>query len=1570
MPPAFQRAPRLSAQLCRGSSLGGPGFQKSELLTAVEGIFPVCLSGRALPGVVVSSLLWTDMITVSRAWAESTLRQRSRMSLSRQGFSATAARHLGDIQVTVQNAPSAPKAPRTSVSLRGPVELPEQYTSPYSGLGVSFGAPQEVEMSAATSEGEPGGEADDSADRYPSAVAAPSKTDAELSAMLLRAAKEIGLEVPKTPPADPSRLDDWFLGRAPAAPPRSPPVPFFPEVHEVFLSPRLSRWRTATCWDRPHLPSKACKFSSALAGRTYHAAGQAATALHAMATLQVYQAKVLKHLHEKGSDQGAMEELHAATDFALRATKVTARSLGQVMSTIVVQERHLWLTLAQMADVNKSRFLYAPISQGGLFGDTVEDFAQQFSAVQKQTEAIKHILPRRNIPTTSAGPPPPPARRRGRLSPRPQRNNQLRPLLRCMTPDWQPDVELPAGEGRRPPPKKCLLGLGPDVASAGTSEEGKHCSVQSDFSPGRSSFWDQSLSPSPPPCCPTAVTSVNVPLIPLATRLGDWLQLPSPSRWLIRTVRLGYAIQFARRPPRYRGVLSTSVHSDTHAAVLRAEVAVLLAKDAIESVPPAEMKSGFYSPYFIVPKKSGGLRPILDLRALNRSLLRLPFKMLTTKRMLTCIRPQDWFAAIDLKDAYFHVSILPRHRPFLRFAFEGRAYQYKVLPFGLSLSPRVFTKVAEAALSPLWQTGIRILNYLDDWLLIAHLRDLLCEQRDLVLRHLSHLGLQVNREKSKLSPVQRISFLGVELDSVSMTARLTNERVQSVLKCLESFRHKTAVPLKTFQRLLGHMAATAAVTPLGLLHMRPLQRWLHDRVPRWAWHRGTLRIGVSPQCRRLFSPWSDPAFLQAGVPLGQVSRHLVVYTDASSTGWGAVCNGQAASGSWTGPRLQWHINCLELLAVLLALRRFRPTLRHKHVLVRTDSTATVAYINRQCGLRSRRMSQLARHLLLWSQTWLKSLRAVHIPGELNRAADQLSRQSTHPGEWRLHPETVQLIWSHFGEAQIDLFAPPNPPIASCFTPSTRFPSAGTHWHTAGLQGPNTVQDQGGRGAGSAGCTILAHPDLVSRTHFPRGSPSLENPLEERPSFSGDGHNLAPKPRPVEPARLAPGRDASDLSGLPQAMIETITQSRAPSTRQAYALRWGLFVDWCSSRGEDPQRCTIAVVLSFLQEKLEHRLPPSTLKVYVAAIAAYHDAVDGTSLGKHQLIVRFLRGARRVNPPRPHPIPSWDLSVALQGLREAPFEPLASVELKYLSLKTALLTALASIKRVWDLQAFSVDEACLEFGPGDSHVVLRPRPGYVPKVPTTPFRDQVVNLQALPLEEADPASALLCPVRALRIYVDRTRHFRRTEQLFVCFGGQQKGNAVSKQRLAHWVVDAISLSYQNQGEPCPLGVRAHSTQSVASSYAHHRRVGVRLVSACCAIPNGSVRYFPQLFPPANLGPPCPAVRLSAKDFMCSAPPTTASVQLASLWGPLLAPRALGRLSSYPSADTSACRHAVCCVTRRLVRGLFHGETTEGERLGYVRNPRSLKEGTETLHPLPQPYVALTPGCSSAPQQKPE
>ncbi len=541
-----------------------------------------------------------------------------------------------------------------------------------------------------------------------------------------------------------------------------------------------------------------------------------------------------------------------------------------------------------------------------------------------------------------------------------------------------------------------------------------------------------------------------------------------------------------------------------------------------------------------------------------------------------------------------------------------------------------------------------------------------------------------------------------------------------------------------------------------------------------------------------------------------------------------MCNGHAAAGLWTGPQLQWHINCFELLAVWLALRRFRTLLHEKHVLVCSDNTATIAYINHQGGLRSRRMSHACRMT----------------------SARPSGRMATPPRGTPADSETLR------GRSGRPVCLPGHVSLPVVFLPvrgDPRYRCAGMQLASGLTQicvspsepsRTDPVQGQGGRGASPLGGALLAQPDVVSRTDAPRDSPSLANSSEEGSTFSERGHPLAPAPRLVESPRMVLGRDAEVLSGLPPAVVNTITSARALSTRQAYRQKWNMFVDWCSPRREDPHRCPIAVVLSFLQDGLERRLSPSTLKVYVAAIAAHHDAVDGKSLGKHDLVIRFLRGARRLNPPRPHLVPSWDLPSVLSALRGAPFEPLQSVELKFLSLKTVLLSTLARVKRVGDLQAFLVDDSCLEFGPADSHVVLRPRPGYVPKVPTMPFRDQVVNLQALPREEADPAIALLCRVRALRIYVDRTQSFRTSDQLFVCFGGQQKGRAVSKQRLAHWIVEAIVLAYHARRLPCPLGVRAHSTRGVASSWALARGASIADIckAAGWATPNTFARFY--------------------------------------------------------------------------------------------------------------------------------
>ncbi len=170
--------------------------------------------------------------------------------------------------------------------------------------------------------------------------------------------------------------------------------------------------------------------------------------------------------------------------------------------------------------------------------------------------------------------------------------------------------------------------------------------------------------------------------------------------------------------------------------------------------------------------------------------------------------------------------------------------------------------------------------------------------------------------------------------------------------------------------------------------------------------------------------------------------------------------------------------------------------------------------------------------------------------------------------------------------------------------------------------------------------------------------------------------------------------------------------------------------------------------------------PSTLKVDVAAITAFHMHVENRPIGRNDLIIRFLRGARRLNPPRPSTLPTWDLALVFDALTGPLFELIQSASLRELSLKTALLLAQDSVKRVGDLQALSIDDLCIEFGPGDCRLTLKPRKGYVPKVLSTSFKAQVITLSAFCPETpagTEPLNTLLlCPVRAVHTYIEHSR----------------------------------------------------------------------------------------------------------------------------------------------------------------------------------------------------------------------
>ncbi|KAK3550964.1 hypothetical protein QTP70_011471 [Hemibagrus guttatus] len=264
------------------------------------------------------------------------------------------------------------------------------------------------------------------------------------------------------------------------------------------------------------------------------------------------------------------------------------------------------------------------------------------------------------------------------------------------------------------------------------------------------------------------------------------------------------------------------------------------------------------------------------------------------------------------------------------------------------------------------------------------------------------------------------------------------------------------------------------------------------------------------------------------------------------------------------------------------------------------------------------------------------------------------------------------------------------------------------------------------------------PVLAQRWHSLGDSHQGGSPL------SGARGNSPPPPRDVE--ALAPEGDQFLEAGLSSEVVETLLYAMALSTRKLYALKWRLFSLWFAQREQDPVHCPIGTVLGFLQSRFSQGLSPSTLKVYMAAIAVNYSLVLGPTLGRHPLVSRFLHGARWLRPSCRPRLPSWDLSVVLDGLLEAPFEPMESASEKFLTLKTALLLALASLRRVGDLQAMSVAPACLEFAPGMSKAILHPRAGYVPKVPRMAGHPVILQAFCLPpLESAEQERLhILCP----------------------------------------------------------------------------------------------------------------------------------------------------------------------------------------------------------------------------------
>lgn len=285
------------------------------------------------------------------------------------------------------------------------------------------------------------------------------------------------------------------------------------------------------------------------------------------------------------------------------------------------------------------------------------------------------------------------------------------------------------------------------------------------------------------------------------------------------------------------------------------------------------------------------------------------------------------------------------------------------------------------------------------------------------------------------------------------------------------------------------------------------------------------------------------------------------------------------------------------------------------------------------------------------------------------------------------------------------------------------------------------------------------------------------------------------------------------------MIATMQASRRPSTTRIYEASWRAFCSWCSGHHVDPTSAVVQDVLGFLQAGLTAGLSPSTLRRQVAALSTVISVPVYHSLSHHPWVKDFLRGATQLRPPQVHRYPSWDLNVVLQELTVSPFEPLSSVSLKFLSFKVVFLLAITSARRVSELAALSVRKDLCVFHANT--VVLRLDPAFIPKVNTWFHRSQELVLPDFcpsPRHQREVRWHTLDVRRALRIYISRTKGFRKSEALFVSFHPSSMGHKVSPSTVGRWIKACIATAYENQARPVPPRVLPHSTRSAATSAA--------------------------------------------------------------------------------------------------------------------------------------------------------
>ena len=746
--------------------------------------------------------------------------------------------------------------------------------------------------------------------------------------------------------------------------------------------------------------------------------------------------------------------------------------------------------------------------------------------------------------------------------------------------------------------------------------------------------------------------------------------------------------------------------------------------------------------------------------------------------------------------------------------------------------------------------GIRIHQYLDDWLVRAGSYQICLQHTQELVQICQRLGWIVNLENSELEPKKIFNFVGYQFDLKASRVRPTPDRWQILQEKILEVLSLPTCPVRQFMSLIGLLTATEKQVYLGWLHMRPIQWHLKNN-----WRVPEALEKVIPVPRSLHPHlewWLDEHNVLQGQPLHPLRHALQIFTDASKEGWGAHLGERTARGSWSVPESNLHINYLELKAVFLALKEFQDLCTTKIVLVATDNTTLVAYINKEGDMRSGPLCALLWRILTWCTNHQVTLKARHIPGHLNVIADKLSRLGqTIQTEWSLLPEVFQRLRKMAPVSDRPICHEVQPQVTSICVSGTGLPSCSSGCSQSHLGRSGCIRIPTDRHIGQSGGEIAGFP--VQETHSDctgvaqdalvlgfsdhvKSGPS-QPAQHDQPVDTALQSDFSQKSDKPQSPCLAPRATVIKEQGFSEAVVSGIEAPQRRSTRSVCEAKWTIFTKWCITHQVDFRSPPIKSVADFLLYLFEDKkLQPSTIDGYRSAIA---DKLGNAkvNISKDDNLTRLLESFHRDRPKGRRGIPSWNLSLVLHQLTKAPFEPLREASFKHLTFKTTFLLALGSGKRRSEIHAWQHKN--IRHQTDWSKASLYPSPSFLSKnqlAKEGPGSVAPVVIPALAptLDKSLRSDRSLCPVRALRYYLDMTSDLRQNKELvFVSF---QKGfdKDISPATISSWINQTVILCYELSDHQAHTlhQVKAHDVRAFAASKAFQLGVSLDQILAAC------------------------------------------------------------------------------------------------------------------------------------------